>query len=178
MGRNKAFAVWRGRTLLDCALDSLGRVSPKVCIVGPRSHFGRFGEVVEDRTPSQGPLGAIHSALLSSETDLNLIIAVDQPLIPSQLLNYLIERAGSAEAIVTAPRLSPQGWQPLCGVYRREFAACAEKALLDGHFAIHPLLDGVRALAVTEAELAARGFPSSVFLNINTPDDLDLERAE
>src|ERR1700733_6553877 len=81
MGRDKAFVEYEGRTLLARALEVARSVTPEVYIVGKREKFGRFARVVEDIFPDCGPLAGIHAALRASQTELNLILAVDMPFV-------------------------------------------------------------------------------------------------
>lgn len=172
MGMDKAFVVFEGRTLLARALDLLRSLTSDVRIVGDPAKFASFASVVEDLFPGCGPLAGIHAALQSSETDLNLIVAVDIPFLSSVLLRYLLKRAAdSDEAVVTAPRTA-RGWQPLCAIYRRNFAPIAEKALHAGTYKIDALFPEAGVQAVSELELQSAGFPADIFSNLNTPDDL------
>lgn len=172
MGQEKAFVCWEGRTLLQRALEAAGAVSGQVRIVGAKSKFEPFGEVVEDIFPDRGPLGGIHAALRASGEDLNLMLAVDLPRVTPQLLLYLVERAGNTEAVVTVPRLRA-GWEPLCAVYRRPFAEVAEFALRGGRNTVHSLLRPHAVQAVEESELEEAGFSAAMLGNINTIADLE-----
>lgn len=172
MGTDKAFVMLEGRTFLERALDLARTITPDVMIVGGASKFRRFGTVVEDIFPGCGPLGGIHAALRSSGAELNLMLAVDVPFLPVELLRRLIARAESnPEMMAIVPR-TDQGWQPLCAVYRREFADAAEAALRAGNYKIDAVFASVRVLAVDEAELAEWGFSAQVFCNVNTPQEL------
>lgn len=172
MGTDKAFVTLDGRTLLERALDLARTITPDVMIVGAASKFRRFGTVVEDVFPHCGPLGGIHAALRSSGAELNLMLAVDVPFLPVELLRGLIARAESnPEMMAIVPR-TDQGWQPLCAVYRREFADAAEAALRAGNYKIDAVFASVRVLAVDEPELAECGFSAQVFCNVNTPQEL------
>ena len=172
MGADKAFVALDGRTLLARALDLARSLTPDVRIVGEAAKFAVFAPVVEDLFPGCGPLGGIHAALRASRAELNLILAVDMPFVPPALLPFLITRARSSAAMVTVARAGG-GWQPLCGVYRREFADVAEKALRDGHCKIDALFDDARTLAIGEGELEAAGFSAGVFRNLNTKEELE-----
>jgi molybdopterin-guanine dinucleotide biosynthesis protein A len=108
--------------------------------------------------------------LRSSSSDLNLILAVDLPLVTAELLRFLVARARESAAMVTVVR-SSEGWQPLCAVYRREFADAAELALRAGRYRIDALFVG-RVCLVGEEELQAAGFSAALFRNLNTPEDL------
>jgi molybdopterin-guanine dinucleotide biosynthesis protein A len=170
MGADKAFVTLDGRTLLARALELARGVASDVRIVGDPVKFAAFAPVVEDVFRGCGPLGGIHAALRASQTELNLMIAVDVPFVSVALLQYLIERARSSEAPATVPRCGG-GWQPLCGVYRREFAKVAEKALREGRYKIDALFDA-GVCEVGEEELRAGGFCVEMFRNLNTPEEL------
>ena len=194
IGQDKAFLPWEGHTLLERALEATQVVASRTRIVGAKAEFEAYGSVVEDVFVDRGPLGAIHAALSATDREFNLVLAVDLPFATPALLTYLIGRAHETPCLATVPRLGG-GWEPLCAVYRREFAKVAEPALKRGQNAIYPLLedgswleDGVdraRAgvqeigmhevgvLEIDEKELVAAGFGPWMFRNINTIRDLE-----
>ncbi|MFZ0760880.1 MAG: molybdenum cofactor guanylyltransferase [Candidatus Sulfotelmatobacter sp.] len=173
MGVDKAFVGFAGRTLLARALSLAHSITTQVRIVGSPAKFAAFAPVVEDIYHGRGPLGGIHAALRSSLTDLNLILAVDTPFVSPEFLQYLVSQARAApQAAVVVPR-SAGGWQPLCAVYRRNFAEAAETALPAGQNRIDRLFDLVRARIIEQAELEDAGFSSAIFRNLNTPEELE-----
>jgi len=171
MGTDKAFVELGGRRLLDRALELTEAVASDVRIVGSAEKFAGFGRVVEDEFPNCGPLGGIHTALRASRTELNLVLAVDLPFVEVGFLKYLLNAAHASKAVVTVPRAGG-GWQPLCAVYKREFAAVAETALRQGKNKIDPLFGMVEVHAVHEDELKKCGFSPDMFRNLNTPEEL------
>ncbi len=172
MGADKAFVTLDGRTLLARALALLCSVTPDVRIVGAATKFASFAPVVEDIFPNCGPLGGIHAALRSSPTELNLILAVDLPFASPAFLQYLIARARhSASATVTVAH-SGGNWQPLCAIYRRNFANAAEQSLRAGHYKIDKLFAATSTQTIPEKELIAAGFPPAMFRNLNTREEL------
>ncbi len=173
MGTNKAFVILDGRTLLARALDVARSVTSDVRIVGDAAKFSAFAPVVEDIFPGSGPLGGIHAALRISPTDLNVILAIDVPFVPPALLQYLISRArNSALATVTVTETAGR-LQPLCAVYRREFADAAERALRAGRYKIDALFESAHTQVIAENELENAGFSSKIFRNLNTPEELE-----
>jgi len=170
MGTDKAFVALDGRTLLSRMLDLARSVTAEVRIVGDPTKFSEFAPVVEDVFRGCGPLGGIHAALRSSQTDLNLIIAVDLPFLSAKFLEFLITR-GHTGSIVTVARTS-DGWQPLCAVYRRQFAVLAEKDLKSGRYRIDRLFDPATTHVVEEYEFRKEGFSPDLFRNLNSPKDL------
>ncbi len=85
MGSDKALLSYGGQNLLQHALQITAAIGKKTFIVGPRDRYAAFGEVVEDVHPGCGPLGGIHAALRATETDLNLILSVDMPLMEDEV---------------------------------------------------------------------------------------------
>jgi len=175
MGTDKAFVTLNGRTLLARLLEVVRSVTTDVRIVGDAAKFAAFAPVVEDVFPACGPLGGIHAALRASTSELNLILAVDVPFVSFALLQFLMAHARNSDASVTVPRIN-QGWQPLCAVYRREFADAAETALRAGRYRIDALFDQVQVQVVAEEALEAAGFSSNIFRNLNTKEDLEAAR--
>jgi molybdenum cofactor guanylyltransferase len=176
MGADKAFVEYEGRTLLTRALELARSVASGVWIVGSKEKFAALAPVVEDVFRHCGPLGGIHAALLGSLTELNLMLAVDMPFVPRAFLQYLITQARSApDAVVTVPR-SDGGRQPLCAIYRREFAVVAERALQAGQNRIDRLFGEVHTRVIEQAELEGSGFSSAMFRNLNTPEELEAEQ--
>lgn len=171
MGTDKAFLDFDGRTLLARSLDLLCALTTEVRIVGPADKFAAYGSVIEDVYAGRGPLAGIHAALTASTTELNLILAVDLPLITESLLRFLIEQSAASEAVVTVPRVAG-GYQPLCAVYRRAFAPIAQAALESGKNKIDALFTTATLRVLEESELDRFAFHAPMFENLNSPEDL------
>jgi molybdenum cofactor guanylyltransferase len=186
MGRDKAFLTLGGSTLLERALAVARCVSQEVTIVGQREKFAAYGNVIEDVYPGQGPLAGIHAALCGSAFELNLMIGVDTAFLDPKFAQYLVDQARASGAIVTVPVTSvvspesrvpskglPPGTQPqpLCAVYRREFAPVAENALRQGRNNIVPLFAGVTTREIGDAEMRELAFDPRMFDNLNTPEE-------
>jgi molybdopterin-guanine dinucleotide biosynthesis protein A len=175
MGRDKAFLAWADGTLLSHSLKLLAAVTPNVRIVGDPKKFARFGVVIEDIYRDRGPLAGIHAALSSTTTDLNLMLAVDLPLIEPRFLQFMIGVGEDTDAIVTVPRADGVS-QPLCAVYRREFAQAAELSLQAGKNKIDPLFTTVKTRIVEQDEVTRAGFSVAIFRNLNTPEEWQEEQ--
>lgn len=176
MGTDKAFVNYDGHPLLARALALARSLTADVHIVGTREKFAPFAPVVEDVFLNCGPLGGIHAALRASRTELNLMLAVDMPFVSLAFLQYLISQARDApEAAIIVPR-GDAGWQPLCAIYRREFANAAERALRAGRNRIDRLFDEVRGKVIEQTEWEGAGFSPAIFRNLNTPEELETEK--
>ena len=177
MGCDKSLLVLGGRTLLERAVELVKTVTPAVGIVGTPAKFSSFGPVTNDVFPERGPLGGIHAALLSSPTDLNLVVAVDLPFLEPRFLTYLIKQAEVSQAVVTLARVAGH-FQPLAAVYRKAFLAPAELALAGGRNKIDALFSEVSLRVVEERELTLGGYKHFMFSNLNTPQEWEWAQAE
>jgi molybdopterin-guanine dinucleotide biosynthesis protein A len=169
MGTDKAFLEIGGKTLLDRAMAIARAASENVRVVGPPEKFGP--SAVPDLFPGQGPLAGIHAALRASDTETNLILAVDCPFIPPKFVRVLMERAVQSKATVVVPKTS-DGFQPLCAAYRHDFADLAETALREGRNKIDPLFAATATEIIGSEEIQKLGFGEDIFRNLNSPADL------
>jgi molybdopterin-guanine dinucleotide biosynthesis protein A len=176
MGRDKAQIPWGAGTLLTHAIEQMKRVSEDVFVVGAVKANNLPVTVLPDKESGLGPLAGIHAALSHSATDWNLILAVDLPLITSEMLTFLLrfQADGSEAAIV--PRVKSR-LQPLCAVYHRDLLPEVERALTSRESSIHRLLERLSTRIIEEDQLIANGFAPETFLNVNTPEDLERARA-
>jgi molybdenum cofactor guanylyltransferase len=172
MGSDKAFVELEGRSLLSRMLELASAVTAEVCIIGSKAKFAGQGRVIEDEFPNHGPLGGIHAALLSSESDLNLILAVDMPFVEVGFLHYLSQQALANQAAVVTLARAKGNWQPLCAVYRKAFLRGADEALRQDKNKIDPLFSKLELRVIEEKELVERNFSPFMFRNLNTPEEL------
>lgn len=171
MGADKAFLRFGQLTLVEHAIATAREACGTVALVGDKERLRPYGWVIEDEFPGQGPLAGIHAGLMSnSAKDLNLFLAVDTPAIPPAFLRHLVDTAARQHAHVTVPRVGDR-IQPLCAVYRREFATVAEKALKAGRNKIDALFSLCPVHIIDEPEIKALGFAPNIFDNVNTPED-------
>ncbi len=177
MGTDKAFLAIGAQTLVERALTVAASVSPQVAIVGDPPKFSKYGTVIQDVFRDAGPLAGIHAALVQSSAELNLMLAVDMPFVSQALLEFLFACAASTDALVTVPRTG-RGFQPLCAVYRIDFAKAAEQALRAGNYKIDAAFPGLPTRVIEESELQAAGFSAQLFMNVNTPEDMQAAQSD
>lgn len=173
MGRDKALLRLGGKTLLEQSIEIGRGVNESVKVIGARERYSDFGaEVVEDEFQQCGPLGGIHAALGASDSELNVFLSVDMPMVSAEFLRYLVTRAqAKPDALATVPD-ADGGIQGTCAVYRRPFRAVAEQQLKRGKYRVTETLGLVRVEYVEENEIREAGFdPAKLFKNLNTPEE-------
>jgi molybdopterin-guanine dinucleotide biosynthesis protein A len=162
MGTDKALLEWRGQTLLARVQTLASSLLDPVRVIGR--------EELPDRIPNLGPVGGIATALEASETDRNVILAVDLPGLTLEFLRLLRDRTAASPRPMVACALS-SGY-PLCLGVDRSLLPLVQERIAAGKLSVHGLIGSAGAELISEEELRLGGFPPSLFLNVNTPKDL------
>ena len=178
LGRDKALLPWpasdseegNSQTLLQHSIARLRSVCTTVSICASRDDLPFAGELLPDALPGSGPLGGIVAALEYSTTNWNLMLAVDLPFLPVEVLRALVAIARSEENARTTSALSslppmacvlPQldGLpQPLCGLYHRALAPGLRAALDAGKFKVMTALREACDFVAPRDQSASPGF--------------------
>jgi molybdopterin-guanine dinucleotide biosynthesis protein A len=183
MGRDKASLVLAGRTMAERAMDRMKLVAGRVSVCGRDSGLASSVSILPDPMEGAGPLAplvvALEDAALQGNDALAVVLAVDLPLVPWELLHWLVQRARVSGAWATIPRVDDRP-QPLCAVYRATLAPSLRGQLMSGE---RKLMRAVE-LACADANRFDLFDPAAVmpeprrealpvwFLNVNTPEDL------
>ena len=161
MGRDKALLDWHGVPLLSHMIDLLQNAASPVQVVG-RDHL-------PDRVPGRGPLSGIETALTITSTDRNLIFAVDLPLLTKEFLIFFRQAAEHSKRPLLACKIGSHF--PLCLGISRTMLSDVRQQLSRGDLSVHALIEGSDAEIISESQLQLQGFDSSIFRNLNTPED-------
>lgn len=223
MGTDKAMLLWdsfiggagnRTGTLLDHAMRRLQRVcaTVQVCVAKDsierwqtKEHSASGFQMVDFSSPQflldaangVGPLGGIVAALERTQTEWNLFLGVDLPLVTVEFLLALCARCtrvtsvcGPVSLLAVVPVFGGRP-QPLCSLMHHSLLLHLREALLRGNYKImHALQIAASAISTEKGpgrldlwdieNIAEAGNPSStqprwkleeMFLNINTPED-------
>ncbi len=100
----------------------------------------------------------------------------NRPLINTDQQGSNKTRSGQWSSAKISGEMSGGQAQPLCAVYRREFAAVAEEALRLKRNNIVPLFARVKTREIGESELLQLGFDPTMFENLNTPEEWEAAR--
>jgi molybdopterin-guanine dinucleotide biosynthesis protein A len=178
MGRDKGLLEFGGVPLIFRTAHLLMPVVASVTVVGSPDRYAVLGlhaiadEVVGEEGTSQGPLAGIASALRTTSTPWNLILACDLPYLTIDWLNWLLSRAMDSRAQIVVPRTS-QGLEPLAAVYHRECIETIDAAIARGVRRVADVVAELRSETVHASEW--RGFdPEGLVLrNMNALEDYE-----
>ncbi len=175
MGRDKALLPWVEGDLLEHALARLRAVVSEVRIAcgSERRHAERG--VPLDTDSGRGALAGVLAGLIAARGRAVLVLAVDLPLVPSGLLTRLLALSGEGDAVVP---ISPRGEEPLCALYGPACLEPIRRRVERDDLKMTGFWPEVRVRRVTAPELSLFGDPDRLFLNVNTPADLEHARGE
>jgi molybdopterin-guanine dinucleotide biosynthesis protein A len=172
MGSDKAFLQLGDKAFIQRACELAESVADSFLIVGAPEKLSPFGPVIPDVHPGRGPLGGLYSALSASQTELNLILAVDLPLLTRDFLLNFRALAEREPAMADVPRVGGR-LQPLCAFYKTNVGVEAERLLTSGRNKLEALFDNVSLRVVEEDEIQRLGGSPEMFLNVNAPEDYE-----
>ena len=183
MGRDKAHLQLAGTTLAQRAVDRLALVATNVHLCGWNNAERAPAPVLPDALEDAGPLAALVPAL-EHANGLAIVLAVDLPLIPWQLLEWLVQRAQLTGAWATVPIVEDRP-QPLCAVYSSKLAQPLRDCLMAGERKLMRALETAcpaeklgklgkfDRFALADVLTHPRRDALPVwFMNVNTPEDL------
>lgn len=175
MGRDKAAIDLGGETLAASAARRLTAVCPEVALAdGGRNLVPGLPSLPDG--PGRGPAAGLLGAARAFPGRPLLALACDLPHVPVALL---AELARQVEDIDWALPRWQGGAEPLCALWGPRALATLEARVARGVYALWSLADE-EGLAVRwlEGDLLTRfGPPGELFLNVNTPEELDRARA-
>jgi len=176
-GAPKGLERVAGRRIIDRVADALGDASDSLLLVANDPAAADWlpdVPCVADVRPGLGGLGGIHAALVHAGSPV-LVVAWDMPFVPASLLAELramAERDGADAAVPESG--SRRGLEPLCAWYGPRCIDAIERRLEAGDRRVIGFYDDVTVSRLPAEAVARHGDPSLLFLNVNTPDDLDL----
>jgi molybdopterin-guanine dinucleotide biosynthesis protein A len=177
MGRDKAALRIAGEGLQERAVRLLSSITQEVLLAAGASPGGataKEGLTRVSDAPGKGPAAGIVGASAARPGQSLLVLACDMPRVNVALLRSLTTMEGDW----VVPR-----WrgclEPLCALYRPPALQALAMRVAAGDYALQALgsVEGLRVRHLEGARLSSLGEPSSLFFNVNTPQDLAILRS-
>ncbi len=167
MGSDKGFLMLNDSTFMSHIIEAIKPLVHNIIIVNNNPAYDKFGyKRVEDIIKGAGPLAGLYSGLYHSETEYNLVVSCDVPLIKTFVLQQLIDVFDPNIDVIQLQ--SQNKTMPLIALYKKQ---CVHKfwVLLQNNerrlrFAVEQLNSKT---IVLNTEL------DKYVLNINTPQQLN-----
>jgi molybdopterin-guanine dinucleotide biosynthesis protein A len=172
MGSDKALLSFRGRAMIETAVETLREVCAEVSISGNRDDLARWAPVVRESRREEGPAAGVEACLAASTREWVLMLPVDVPRMEAKLLQKWMATVFEQPDVLASYMVCAGEWHPaLCLVHRDCLPLF--RASLDADdrklTRIFSRLDE-RLLLVDAATLMPNA--ELCFANVNTPEEL------
>ena len=164
MGTSKAELLYEGKTFLEHMLDKAHALGIEQCYISGYASRREDVQTVWDVYPERGPLSGLHASLRAMQTPYCLVLPVDAPKLPVEILEGLLrqhESRGNEKVLIWEHGVRQE---PLIAVYPTAMAAAIEDLIRD-HAA--PVF---RAIDTWGFESFRMEMQSEQIININTPE--------
>jgi molybdopterin-guanine dinucleotide biosynthesis protein A len=165
MGTDKSTLLFNGKPMVEHVCEQLRGTFRQILISANEAEKLTFLglEIIPDRTPGQGPLMGIASALEASANELNFVVACDIPGIDIRFVKKMLKEADGVDIVV--PVTDDGKYEPLFAVYCKNAVVAINKVLSSGRRKISDVFGQCRTKYV---ELDAEQF-----VNLNTMAEYD-----
>lgn len=169
MGGSKPERLLGGRPLIDHMTAWATRQGTVIALAGGGGSSGNADQipVLPDISVGQGPISALHSAMLlaqSRDIGLVLLAGCDMPFLPSDLGHRMIDQLGDADAVIP----SRGGRMHFMAALWRCNVAAIEAYVATGKRSLHGFAEQLPHTVTMMWPDAA----DDPFFNINTVDEL------
>src|SRR5438105_10517753 len=175
-GAPKALLELGGRRIIERVVAVVRSVVDDVLVVTNTPELYRFLglRMVPDVFTDHGSLGGLYSGLAAAAGDAAFTVACDMPFLHPDVARLVVARADEADVVI--PRVGDQ-LQTLHAVYAKPCLGPMEDRLRAGRLKIVGFFEAVRVLEIPEPDVARHADPAVVFMNVNTPEELERARS-
>lgn len=162
---DKALIHFEGKTLLQKLVDIISPLTKEIIIISNDDQHNIEGtRTIKENQEKIGPLGGLKVGLQNSNTDWNLVLSVDMPLLDlPALVNQLLPLI-TYNGKVVIPE-SKKSRQYLAGFYHKSILNQVNQQIADDKFALKQLLQDSSDVTTISSNLD--------FSNINTQQDIE-----
>ncbi|WP_264554111.1 molybdenum cofactor guanylyltransferase [Flavobacterium sp. N2038] len=167
MQSEKGLVLFQDKPFIEHIIRAILPITDNIKLITASKEYDYLEyDKIPDLILDKGPLGGIYTALSNSETEFNLILSCDIPLISTELLQELISKH-TEEAGITV-FASESKTHPLIGIYSKKIVPIIKKAIDSDELKMMDLLVKVphQILNIEENE-------NFHLTNINSADELN-----
>lgn len=177
-GKEKAFIEYKGRAFIEHLVETFQGLLGRTIIVTnrPGLYRGLGVRVVQDLIPRKGALQGLITGLFYAPTQWSFVAACDTPLLRPEVIALVVGSIREGDSVVL-PR-SPDGIQPFTAAYHKSCLPPLRRMAAQGELSCRPLYTQVPTREIGPQELLGRDPDLLSFININTPQDMEILRRQ
>jgi len=165
MGRDKALLPFDNHTSLSkFQYQKLNNIFNIVYLSAKENKFDFNCNIIKDKYTQSSPLVGIVSVFETLSDNAVFILSVDAPFVDKRVIDELYTAYKDNPATSAIIAKSPNGIEPLCGIYTRSILSLAKKHLNTNN---HRLTDLLSNSSITVVNFDT----NKPFINLNTPDE-------
>ncbi|MDR7372188.1 molybdenum cofactor guanylyltransferase [Flavobacterium aquidurense] len=167
MQSEKGLVLFQDKPFIEHIIQAILPITDQIKLITATKEYDYLPyQKIPDIISDKGPLGGIYTALTCSETEFNLILSCDIPLISTELLSELISKHNNeAEVTVFA---SESKLHPLIGIYSKKLLPVIKSAIDNNDLKMMNLIANIphQVINIDESE-------NFHLTNINSADELN-----
>jgi len=104
MGSDKGFVNYRGKRLVEYAIELLTPFCENIVISANNPQYSRFGlPVIADEKRDVGPVGGLLATLSKSRNNYSIVVSCDMPHLTGTAVSLLVESVNDATCYIPKP---------------------------------------------------------------------------
>jgi len=175
MGFDKCMVKVKNKFLIEIIGEKLGRIFDNIVLVtnDPEKIKGLKYKGIVDIIPDLGPVGAIYTALKSSESKYVFVTACDMPVINLDYIRYMMEIIDNQD-IDGVVSCNSSYIEPLYAFYSINMIDTFEREIKKNNLRIFDVLNKSKIHFVEYGKVKEYCIDENIFSNINYKTDLAL----
>ncbi|MGD2034540.1 MAG: molybdenum cofactor guanylyltransferase [Bacteroidales bacterium] len=169
MQTDKGFVSYKGKLLIEHALDQIRPFCEEILISANRNEYRRFGyPLIKDTIYGIGPIGGIYSSVQKCSNDLCFITACDILGINTGLVDEMTGKARGKELVCLKGKNDEL--QPLPVILHKNVLPCIEMQIERNDFRLQNFIHIFNEQNPDDSECVRKDIK---LLNLNTMKDLE-----
>jgi molybdopterin-guanine dinucleotide biosynthesis protein A len=167
MQSEKGLVLYQNKPFIEHIIEAALPISNSIQLITNTKDYDYLAyKKIKDIIVDKGPLGGIYTALVYSETEMNLILSCDIPLISTEMLLELIEKH-TANFDVSVFEDNDR-IHPLIGIYSKKILPVLKKAIDKNDLKMMRFISNVKHQLIPIADKKKQ-----LFKNINSVAELN-----
>lgn len=166
MQSEKGLVLYQNKPFIEHIIAAVLPISANIQLIANTIDYDYFKyRKTKDIVIDKGPMGGIYSALANSDSEINLILSCDIPLISTEILLELIEKHNSNFEVSVFE--DKERMHPLIGIYSKTILPVLKKAINENELKMMQFLSKVKV-----QRIPIENDKKQLFKNINSFDEL------
>lgn len=167
MQSEKGLVLYQDKPFIEHIIDAVLPISSNIQLITNTNEYDYLNyRKIKDIIIDKGSLGGIYSALANSDSEINLILSCDIPLISTEILLELIAKHNTNFDVTVFE--DKESLHPLIGIYSKQIVAILKQSIDENDLKMMRFLSKVKTQRILVDYVK-----SQFFKNINSLAELN-----